>query len=360
MNESQAEGGGKKLSSPGSQITLLALIVAVVLALWALAFHCAAGLQLANRHSSLRGRPHPAHRVTTGDEIASSPRLQRHGREPRENVIRLLRSQAQLKAVAEEVGSALPDVIERVDEQRGIIDDTYHSIDKLNSGVRKITDNVEALSRRLRRPPPRCWRWWHRWKRSHAIRRRCSTLSRRPPRRRIRWCPRSTSRPEVVYLTNFVTDTSSSWWRCGLHRAGGRRNAAGVRRWPFPWPTPPGGMRAGAGDDRRDGADSRSVAESNAVVSRLGDRSVAIGKILNVIEDVAEQTNLLALKCRDPRRAGGRAMGKASRSWPPRSASSRADGVLAARDRHPDHRVQSEVVNASRTCRPDPSSSKTE
>jgi methyl-accepting chemotaxis protein len=39
----------------------------------------------------------------------------------------------------------------------------------------------------------------------------------------------------------------------------------------------------------------RSVAESNVVISRLGERSVAIGKILNVIEDVAEQTNLLAL-----------------------------------------------------------------
>jgi methyl-accepting chemotaxis protein len=39
----------------------------------------------------------------------------------------------------------------------------------------------------------------------------------------------------------------------------------------------------------------RSVVESNAVVSRLGERSEAIGRILNVIEDIAEQTNLLAL-----------------------------------------------------------------
>jgi methyl-accepting chemotaxis protein len=39
----------------------------------------------------------------------------------------------------------------------------------------------------------------------------------------------------------------------------------------------------------------RSVIETNSVVARLGDRSIAIGKILNVIEDVAEQTNLLAL-----------------------------------------------------------------
>src|SRR5437870_7745307 len=39
----------------------------------------------------------------------------------------------------------------------------------------------------------------------------------------------------------------------------------------------------------------QSVVASNAVVSRLGERSLAIGRILNVIEDIAEQTNLLAL-----------------------------------------------------------------
>jgi len=39
----------------------------------------------------------------------------------------------------------------------------------------------------------------------------------------------------------------------------------------------------------------KAVVESNNVVTRLGERSTAIGRILNVIEDVAEQTNLLAL-----------------------------------------------------------------
>src|SRR5258707_1334365 len=39
----------------------------------------------------------------------------------------------------------------------------------------------------------------------------------------------------------------------------------------------------------------KSVVEANTVVARLGERSIAIGKILNVIDDVAEQTNLLAL-----------------------------------------------------------------
>src|SRR5205814_8709423 len=39
----------------------------------------------------------------------------------------------------------------------------------------------------------------------------------------------------------------------------------------------------------------QALPQSNSVIARLGDRSVAIGKILNVIDDVAEQTNLLAL-----------------------------------------------------------------
>src|SRR2546423_991193 len=39
----------------------------------------------------------------------------------------------------------------------------------------------------------------------------------------------------------------------------------------------------------------RAVVSANDVVARLGERSTAIGRILNVIEDVAEQTNLLAL-----------------------------------------------------------------
>ena len=39
----------------------------------------------------------------------------------------------------------------------------------------------------------------------------------------------------------------------------------------------------------------KSVFDANAVVSRLGERSLAIGEILSVIEDVAKRTNLLAL-----------------------------------------------------------------
>jgi methyl-accepting chemotaxis protein len=39
----------------------------------------------------------------------------------------------------------------------------------------------------------------------------------------------------------------------------------------------------------------RSVGEANQVVSRLGERSTEIGRIVTVIDDIASQTNLLAL-----------------------------------------------------------------
>src|SRR5213083_2777793 len=100
----------------------------------------------------------------------------------------------------------------------------------------------------------------------------------------------------VVYLTNFVTDTSSSMVEMSASIAQVEANAA--RSYELTLAVADAaesGMRAVR--ETIDGMEQirRSVAESNAVVTRLGDRSVAIGRILNVIEDIAEQTNLLAL-----------------------------------------------------------------
>ena len=100
----------------------------------------------------------------------------------------------------------------------------------------------------------------------------------------------------VVYLTNFVTDTSSSMVEMSASIAQVEANAA--RSYDLALAVADAaesGMKAVR--ETIDGMEQirQSVVEANAVVSRLGDRSVAIGKILNVIEDVAEQTNLLAL-----------------------------------------------------------------
>jgi methyl-accepting chemotaxis protein len=100
----------------------------------------------------------------------------------------------------------------------------------------------------------------------------------------------------VVYLTSFVTDTSSSMVEMSASIAQVDSNAA--RSYDLTLAVADAaesGMRAVR--ETIEGMEQirQSVLESNTVVSRLGERSVAIGKILNVIEDVAEQTNLLAL-----------------------------------------------------------------
>src|ERR1041385_3448108 len=60
---------------------------------------------------------------------------------------KLVRAQTQLKSVADTVGSRSHTVIERVDEQRAVLDEAYQSIDQLNGGVRQITENFRGVSR---------------------------------------------------------------------------------------------------------------------------------------------------------------------------------------------------------------------
>jgi len=85
--------------------------------------------------------------ASTTDEIGSRAEVFNSMSTNLERTLRsVMQSQAKLKSVVETVDSRSRTVIDRVDEQRSIIDETYHSIDKLNGGVLKITDNVEARS----------------------------------------------------------------------------------------------------------------------------------------------------------------------------------------------------------------------
>jgi methyl-accepting chemotaxis protein len=299
MNESQAQEAERKLILSGSAITFLALIIAIALALWASRFIVRPVLRLAESAQLIAGGDLTQRtEVTTGDEIGQlAETFNGMATNLEKTVMRLLRSQAQLKAVAEGVGSRSRTVIERVDEQRSIIDDTYHSIDKLNSGVRKITDNVEALSASSEETSSSMLEMVASME---EVTRHTETLFNSVEETASATHQMVSSINEVdqnvVYLTNFVTDTSSSMVEMSASIAQVETNAA--RSYDVAVSVADaaeGGMKAVR--ETIDGMEQirRSVAESNAVVSRLGDRSVAIGKILNVIEDVAEQTNLLAL-----------------------------------------------------------------
>ena len=212
-------------------------------------------------------------------------------------VKRLAQSQAKLKSVVEAVDSRSKMMIERVDEQRTVIDETYNSIDHLNNGVRKITDNVEALSASSEETSSSMLEMVASME---EVSRHTDTLwgSVEDTASATHEMVSSINEVDqnVVFLTSFVTDTSASMVEMSASIAQVESNAArsydlalGVAN------AAESGMKAVR--ETIEGMEQirQSVVEANAVVSRLGDRSVAIGKILNVIEDVAEQTNLLAL-----------------------------------------------------------------
>ena len=209
----------------------------------------------------------------------------------------VVQSQAKLKSVVETVDTRSRTVIDRVDEQRGIIDDTYHSIDKLNSGVRKITDNVEALSASSEETSSSMLEMVASME---EVSRHTDTLwgSVEETASATHQMVSSISEVDqnVVYLTNFVTETSSSMVQMSASIAQVETNTAHSYDTTLAVAdAAESGMKAVR--ETIEGMEHirQSVAASNAVVSRLGERSVAIGRILNVIEDVAEQTNLLAL-----------------------------------------------------------------
>jgi methyl-accepting chemotaxis protein len=209
----------------------------------------------------------------------------------------LMGAQSKLKSVVETVDSRSQTVIHRVDEQRKIIDDTYESVDQLNSGVRKITDNVEALSASSEETSSSMLQMVASME---EVSRHTDTLFSSVEETASATHQMVTSINEVdqnvVFLTNFVTDTSSSMVEMSASIAQVETNAA--RSYDLALAVADAaetGMRAVR--ETIEGMEQirQSVIEANTVVARLGDRSIAIGKILNVIEDVAEQTNLLAL-----------------------------------------------------------------
>ena len=280
-------------------VVLLALLIAIGLALLSSRFIIRPVLDLADHARSLaEGDLTQRATVQSSDEIgdlaeafnAMAGNLER-------TITKLVRSQSQLKSVVENVGMQSRNVAERVSEQRSMIDNNYHSIDQLNSGVRKITDNVEALSASSEETSSSMLEMVAS---IEEVSRHTDTLFNSVEETASATSEMVSSISEVDqnvdYLANFVTDTSSSMVEMSASIAQVEANAA--RSYDLALAVADAaesGMKAVR--ETIDGMEQirRSVAESNAVITRLGDRSIAIGKILNVIEDIAEQTNLLAL-----------------------------------------------------------------
>jgi len=299
MNERNAEDALAALRGWNAMITVGVLILASALAWIVSRFIVRPILGLVETARTLaKGDLTERAAVESGDEIGSLAEAFNSMAASLERTIKsLVQSQSKLKAVVETVDSRSRTVIARVDEQRAIIDETYHSIDKLNGGVRKITDNVEALSASSEETSSSMLEMVASME---EVSRHTDTLYSSVEDTASATHEMVSSISEVdqnaVYLTNFVTDTSSSMVEMSASIAQVEANAA--RSYDIALAVADAaesGMKAVR--ETIEGMEQirQSVVEANAVVSRLGERSEAIGKILNVIEDVAEQTNLLAL-----------------------------------------------------------------
>ena len=299
LNESQADAALTSLRNWNLGITALILALASLAAWYGSRLLIQPILALVETARQIaKGDLTQRASVATGDEIGSLGEAFNAMSQHLERTVRnLMQSQSKLKSVVETVESRSQMVINRVDEQRAIIDETYNSIDQLNNGVRKITDNVEALSASSEET-------------SSSMLEMVASMEEVSRHTDTLWGSvedTASATNEMVssinevdqnasYLTNFVTDTSSSMVEMSASIAQVEANAA--RSYDLALAVADAaesGMRAVR--ETIEGMEQirQSVIEANSVVGRLGERSVAIGKILNVIEDVAEQTNLLAL-----------------------------------------------------------------
>jgi methyl-accepting chemotaxis protein len=299
LNQKQAEAALASLRTWNLAITALVLALASVLAWLASRVIVRPILTLVSTARQIaKGDLTQRADVTASDEIGSlAQAFNGMAADLEKTVKNLMQSQNKLKSVVESVDSRSKTVIARVDEQRAVIDETYNSIDQLNNGVRKITDNVEALSASSEETSSSMLEMVASME---EVSRHTDTLFTSVEDTASATHQMVSSINEVdqnvVYLTSFVTDTSASMVEMSASIAQVEANAA--RSYDLTLAVADAaesGMNAVR--ETIDGMEQvrQSVMEANAVVARLGDRSIAIGKILNVIEDVAEQTNLLAL-----------------------------------------------------------------
>jgi methyl-accepting chemotaxis protein len=209
----------------------------------------------------------------------------------------IVQSQSKLKSVAETVESRSKIVMTRGDDQRAVLEDAYQAIETLNGGVRKITENVESLSASSEETSSSMLEMVAS---IEEVSRHTESLfaSVEETASATREMVSSISEVDhnVGYLERFVTETSSSMVEMEASIAQVESNAA--RSYDLAVAVADAAQSGMAAvRETIDGMEQirNSVLQSNMVITRLGERSEAIGRILNVIEDIAEQTNLLAL-----------------------------------------------------------------
>jgi methyl-accepting chemotaxis protein len=299
VNDSAAEAARGRLLMASAIITIVALAIGIGLAIAGSRLIVRPILNVVSSATLISSGDLTQRTTVTGDDelgnLAGAFNSMAGNLE--KTISKVVQSHTRLHAVGETVQSHSGVVSQRADEQREVLEEAYLAIDQLNSGVRKISENVEALSASSEETSSSILEMVAS---IEEVSRHTDSLfaSVEDTASATTQMVRSISEVDqnVDFLQTFVTETSASMTEMSASITQVETNAArssdlaqAVNE------AAESGMRAVR--ETMEGMEQirLSVREANDVVSRLGDRSTEIGKILNVIEDVAEQTNLLAL-----------------------------------------------------------------
>lgn len=213
------------------------------------------------------------------------------------NINKIGETSRQLERVSQTVGSRSSTVIISTDVQNSALSAASASVETLNDGIREISSNVDSLSVSSEET-------------SSSILELASSMEEvsRHTDTLFASVEATTSATHqmvasirnvdgnVDLLRGFLTETSASMVEMSASILQADQNAAQSYELAR---TATAAARAGmdAMRETKDGMETirQSVHGANAVVARLGERSVEIGRIVTVIDDIANQTNLLAL-----------------------------------------------------------------
>ncbi|MFA6959046.1 MAG: methyl-accepting chemotaxis protein [Thermoanaerobaculia bacterium] len=299
VNDSEANAAFSKLFLINIAVALGALAIAMFLASIVAKLTVAPILQVIEQAGQVAGGDLTRRaEITSRDEVGVlGHSFNTMAGNLEKTLAKIRQSQGKLKSVADTVGSRSQTVIDRVEQQGTVLDEAYSSIDKLNGGIRKISENVEALSASSEETSSSILEMVASME---EVTRHTDTLFESVEETASATHEMVSSITEVDqnvdFLKNFVTETSASMVEMSASIGQVERSASRSHELAMNvTEAAESGMKAVR--ETMEGMEQirKSVHDANGVVSRLGDRSAEIGKILNVIDDIAEQTNLLAL-----------------------------------------------------------------
>jgi methyl-accepting chemotaxis protein len=202
-----------------------------------------------------------------------------------------------LVAATHVIAKSSQQVLQRSDNQMAFTDQAYGAVENLNAGIKRINENVEALSTSSEETSSSILEMVATME---EVSKHTDTLFQSVEETANATTEMVASINEVDrnmdQLANFVSETSASMIEMDATINEVERNAQ--QSYEFSVEASKSaeeGMKAVQETIAGMSRITKAVQEAEGVIGRLGSKSEEIGKIVNVIDDIAEQTNLLAL-----------------------------------------------------------------